>query len=110
LNQPIATDTLQPLEFYHLLEAIRVVNPKIKFYQASTSEMFGEVQEIPQKETIHSTQEALMGLLNYMVLDRCNYRESYTYLGVVEFLFNHESPLKRSRGLDPGRFPMAVAK
>ncbi|RUM75335.1 MAG: GDP-mannose 4,6-dehydratase, partial [Sulfurovum sp.] len=50
-EQPLATAQITGLGCLHLLEAIRIVNPKIKFYQASTSEMFGEVQEIPQKET-----------------------------------------------------------
>jgi len=97
-EQPIATAHITGLGCTHLLEAIRIVNPKIKFYQASTSEMFGEVQEIPQKETTpfwpRSPYGAAKMYAHWMVV---NYRESYDMFASSGILFNHESPL---RGLE----------
>ena len=97
-EQPIATAHITGLGCTHLLEAIRIVNPKIKFYQASTSEMFGEVQEIPQKETTpfwpRSPYGAAKMYAHWMVV---NYRESYEMFASSGILFNHESPL---RGLE----------
>jgi len=97
-EQPLATAQITGLGCVHLLEAIRIVNPKIKFYQASTSEMFGEVQEIPQKETTpfwpRSPYGAAKMYAHWMVV---NYRESYDMFACSGILFNHESPL---RGLE----------
>jgi GDPmannose 4,6-dehydratase len=97
-EQPLATAHITGLGCVHLLEAIRIVNPKIKFYQASTSEMFGEVQEIPQKETTpfwpRSPYGAAKMYAHWMVV---NYRESYDMFATSGILFNHESPL---RGLE----------
>lgn len=66
-EQPLATAQIDALGVTNMLEAIRIVKPEARFYQASTSEMFGLVQEIPQTEKIPFTQEALMELPNYMV-------------------------------------------
>ncbi len=97
-DQPLATAHITGLGCVHLLEAIRIVNPKIKFYQASTSEMFGDVQEIPQKETTpfwpRSPYGAAKMYAHWMVV---NYRESYGMFASSGILFNHESPL---RGLE----------
>ncbi|BAF71302.1 GDP-mannose 4,6-dehydratase [Sulfurovum sp. NBC37-1] len=97
-DQPLATAHITGLGCVHLLEAIRIVNPKIKFYQASTSEMFGKVQEIPQKETTpfwpRSPYGAAKMYAHWMVV---NYRESYDMFAASGILFNHESPL---RGLE----------
>jgi len=97
-DQPLATAHITGLGCVHLLEAIRIVNPEIKFYQASTSEMFGEVQEIPQKETTpfwpRSPYGAAKMYAHWMVV---NYRESYDMFATSGILFNHESPL---RGLE----------
>ena len=97
-EQPIATAHITGLGCTHLLESIRIVNPKIKFYQASTSEMFGDVQEIPQKETTpfwpRSPYGAAKMYAHWMVV---NYRESYDMFACSGILFNHESPL---RGLE----------
>jgi len=97
-DQPLATAHITGLGCVHLLEAIRIVNPKIKFYQASTSEMFGDVQEIPQKETTpfwpRSPYGAAKMYAHWMVV---NYRESYDMFACSGILFNHESPL---RGLE----------
>jgi len=94
-EQPLATAHITGLGCVHLLEAIRIVNPKIKFYQASTSEMFGEVQEIPQKESTPFYPRSPYGVAklyaHWMVI---NYRESYKIFGCSGILFNHESPLR----------------
>ena len=94
-EQPIATAHITGLGCVHLLEAIRIVNPKIRFYQASTSEMFGEVQEIPQKESTPFYPRSPYGVAklyaHWMVI---NYRESYDMFACSGILFNHESPLR----------------
>ena len=94
-EQPLATAHITGLGCVHLLEAIRIVNPKIKFYQASTSEMFGEVQEIPQTEKTsfypRSPYGAAKLYAHWMVV---NYRESYNIFASSGILFNHESPLR----------------
>ena len=97
-EQPLATAHITGLGAVHLLEAIRVVNPKIRFYQASTSEMFGLVQEIPQTEKTPFYPRSPYGVAklyaHWMVV---NYRESYNIFATSGILFNHESPL---RGLE----------
>lgn len=94
-DQPLATAHITGLGCVHLLEAIRIVNPKIKFYQASTSEMFGKVQEIPQNENTPFYPRSPYGIAklyaHWMVI---NYRESYNIFGCSGILFNHESPLR----------------
>ena len=94
-DQPIATAEITGLGPVNLLEAIRIVNSKIKFYQASTSEMFGEVQEIPQKESTPFYPRSPYGVAklyaHWMVI---NYRESYDIFATSGILFNHESPLR----------------
>ncbi|API86352.1 GDP-mannose 4,6-dehydratase [Francisella uliginis] len=94
-DQPLATAHITGLGCAHLLEAIRIVNPKIKFYQASTSEMFGLVQEIPQTEKTPFYPRSPYGVAklyaHWMVV---NYRESYDIFATSGILFNHESPLR----------------
>lgn len=94
-EQPLATAHITGLGCVHLLEAIRMVDPKIKFYQASTSEMFGLVQEIPQKESTPFYPRSPYGVAklyaHWMVV---NYRESYDIFASSGILFNHESPLR----------------
>jgi len=94
-EQPIATAHITGLGCLHLLEAIRIVDKNIKFYQASTSEMFGEVQEIPQKESTPFYPRSPYGVAklyaHWMVI---NYRESYDMFATSGILFNHESPLR----------------
>lgn len=94
-EQPLATAYTTGIGVVHLLEAIRIVNPKIKFYQASTSEMFGKVQEIPQTEKTPFYPRSPYGIAklyaHWMVV---NYRESYDIFGCSGILFNHESPLR----------------
>jgi len=94
-DQPLATAQITGLGCVHLLEAIRIVNPKIRFYQASTSEMFGKVQAIPQVESTPFYPRSPYGVAklyaHWMVI---NYRESYDIFACSGILFNHESPLR----------------
>jgi GDPmannose 4,6-dehydratase len=79
----------------NLLEAIRLVNPRIRFYQASTSEMFGKVQAVPQKEDTPFYPRSPYGVAKlYAHWMTINYRESYDIFGSSGILFNHESPLR----------------
>jgi GDPmannose 4,6-dehydratase len=97
-QEPIATAYATGLGPLHLLEGIRIVNPKIKFYQASSSEMFGKVQEVPQRETTPFYPRSPYGVSKLFAhWITINYRESYGIFGVSGILFNHESPL---RGLE----------
>ena len=94
-DQPLATAAITGLGPVHLLEAIRIVNPKCRFYQASTSEMFGEVQEIPQKESTPFYPRSPYGVAKlYAHWMTINYRESYDIFATSGILFNHESPLR----------------
>lgn len=94
-DQPITTGEITGLGAVHLLEAIRLVNPKIKFYQASTSEMFGKVQSIPQDETTPFYPRSPYGVAKlYAHWMTINYRESYDIFATSGILFNHESPLR----------------
>lgn len=91
-EQPIATTEIDALGVTNLLEAIRIVNPKARFYQASTSEMFGLVQEIPQKETTPFYPRSPYGVAKlYGHWITKNYRESYDLFACSGILFNHES-------------------
>ena len=97
-DQPITTAQITGLGPVNVLEAIRIVNPKIRFYQASTSEMFGHVQEIPQSEKTPFYPRSPYGVAKlYAHWMTINYRESYDIFGTSGILFNHESPL---RGLE----------
>ncbi len=94
-NQPITTAEITGLGAVNLLEAIRIVDPKIRFYQASTSEMFGEVQQIPQTEATPFYPRSPYGVAKlYAHWMTINYRESYGIFGTSGILFNHESPLR----------------
>ncbi len=97
-DQPITTGKITGLGALHLLEGIRIVDPKIRFYQASTSEMFGNVQEIPQTEQTPFYPRSPYGVAKlYAHWMTINYRESYDIFATSGILFNHESPL---RGLE----------
>jgi len=94
-NQPTTTAQITALGALNLLEAIRLVNPKIRFYQASTSEMFGKVQAIPQIEDTPFYPRSPYGVAKlYAHWMTINYRESYDIFGCSGILFNHESPLR----------------
>lgn len=97
-DQPLTTAQITGLGALNLLEAIRIVNPKIRYYQASTSEMFGKVQSIPQNENTPFYPRSPYGVAKlYAHWMTINYRESYNIFGCSGILFNHESPL---RGLE----------
>jgi GDPmannose 4,6-dehydratase len=90
--QPVLTGEFTALGVTRMLEAVRGVNPKIKFYQASSSEMFGKVQETPQKETTPFYPRSPYGVAKvYGHWITVNYRESYELFAVSGILFNHES-------------------
>jgi GDPmannose 4,6-dehydratase len=94
-DQPLATAAITGLGAVHLLEAIRVVKPSTRFYQASTSEMFGKVQSIPQVEDTPFYPRSPYGVAKlYAHWMTINYRESYGIFGASGILFNHESPLR----------------
>lgn len=94
-EQPVLTGQTTGIGCINLLEAIRIVDPGIKFYQASTSEMFGDVQEIPQSETTPFYPRSPYGVAKlYAHWATVNYRESYDIFAVSGILFNHESPLR----------------
>lgn len=97
-EQPLATADIDALGVTNMLEAIRMVKPDARFYQASTSEMFGKVQEIPQKETTPFYPRSPYGVAKlYGHWITKNYRESYGLFTCSGILFNHES---ERRGLE----------
>jgi len=92
-NQPVLTAEFTAIGVTRILEAIRAVNPKIRFYQASSSEMFGKVKEIPQTEKTPFHPRSPYGVAKvYGHWITVNYRESYDLYAVSGILFNHESP------------------
>jgi GDPmannose 4,6-dehydratase len=94
-DQPITTAEITGLGVVNILEAIRIVNPAIRFYQASTSEMFGKVQAIPQQEDTPFYPRSPYGVAKlYAHWMTINYRESYGIFATSGILFNHESPLR----------------
>jgi GDPmannose 4,6-dehydratase len=94
-EQPLYTAEVDALGATRLLEAIRIVNPKVRFYQASTSEMFGKVHQTPQNEATAFYPRSPYGVAklyaHWMVV---NYRESHGLHATSGILFNHESPLR----------------
>src|SRR5207344_194751 len=97
-DQPMLTGEFNSQGVTRVLEAVRVVDPKIRIYQASSSEMFGKVREVPQRETTPFYPRSPYGVskvfAHYITV---NYRESYNLFAVSGILFNHESP---RRGLE----------
>ncbi len=97
-SQPVLTGEFTALGVTRMLEAIRVVNPKIRFYQASSSEMFGKAERVPQDETTPFHPRSPYGVAKvYGHWITVNFRESYGLYAVSGILFNHESP---RRGLE----------
>jgi len=97
-NQPLLTGEITALGVTRMLEGVRTVNPDIKFYQASSSEMFGKVLESPQNEKTPFYPRSPYGVAKvYGHFITVNYRESYDLFAVSGILFNHESP---RRGLE----------
>jgi GDPmannose 4,6-dehydratase len=92
-NQPVLTGEVTALGVTRMLEAIRLLSPKTRYYQASSSEMFGKVHEVPQKETTPFYPRSPYGVAKvYGHWITVNYRESYDLFAVSGILFNHESP------------------
>jgi len=109
-EQPVTTAEITGIGPLNLLEAIRTVDPKIRFYQASTSEMFGRVQAVPQIETTPFYPRSPYGVAKlYAHWITVNYRESYDIFGSSGILFNHESPL-RGREFVTRKITDSVAK
>ena len=97
-RQPVLTSEFTALGVIRLLEAIRLINPKIRFYQASSSEMFGKVRKSPQNEETPFYPRSPYGVAKvYGHFITVNYRESYDMFACSGILFNHESP---RRGLE----------
>ena len=97
-QQPVLTGEFTALGVTRMLDAIRIMDPRIRFYQASSSEMFGKVQEVPQRETTPFQPRSPYGVAKvYGHWITINYRESYDLFACSGILFNHESP---RRGLE----------
>lgn len=97
-TQPVLTGEFTALGVTRMLEAIRIVDPSVRFYQASSSEMFGKVVEVPQRETTPFHPRSPYGVAKvYGHWITINYRESYDIHASSGILFNHESP---RRGLE----------
>jgi GDPmannose 4,6-dehydratase len=97
-KQPVLTGEFTALGVTRVLDAIRIVNPRIRFYQASSSEMFGKVQQVPQTEQTSFYPRSPYGVAKvYGHWITVNYRESYNLFACSGILFNHESP---RRGLE----------
>ena len=109
-DQPLTTAQITGIGPLNLLEAIRIVDPSIRFYQASTSEMFGKVQSMPQNEATPFWPRSPYGVSKlYAHWSTVNYRESYGIFGCSGILFNHESPL-RGREFVTRKITDSVAK
>ena len=109
-NQPVLTGEFTALGVTRMLEAIRLVDPKIRFYQASSSEMFGKVREVPQTELTPFYPRSPYGVAKaYGHYITVNYRESYDLFACSGILFNHESA---RRGLEfvPRKVSYGVAR
>jgi GDPmannose 4,6-dehydratase len=108
--QPVLTGEFTALGVTRVLEAIRAVNPRIRFYQASSSEMFGKVQETPQRETTPFYPRSPYGVAKvYGHWITINYRESYNLFAVSGICFNHESP-RRGREFVTRKISDGVAR
>ena len=109
-DQPVTTTQITGVGALTLLEAIRIVDPKIRFYQASTSEMFGKVRAVPQDEETPFHPRSPYGVAKLFAhWITVNYRESYGIFGSSGILFNHESPL-RGREFVTRKITDSVAK
>src|SRR5437016_2215257 len=109
-GQPVLTGEITALGVTRLLDAIRLVDPDIRFYQASSSEMFGKVQEVPQRETTPFHPRSPYGVAKvYAHWATVNYRESYDLFACCGILFNHESP-RRGETFVTRKITRAVAR
>src|SRR6202166_4995390 len=109
-SQPVLTGETTALGVTRLLDAIRIVDPEIRMYQASSSEMFGKVVEVPQRETTPFYPRSPYGVAKvYGHWITVNYRESYDLHATLGILFNHESPRRRLE-LAPRKITHGVAR
>jgi GDPmannose 4,6-dehydratase len=109
-SQPVLTGEFTALGVTRILEAIRVVNPNIRFYQASSSEMFGKVETVPQNEETKFHPRSPYGVAKlYGHWITLNFRESYGIFAVSGILFNHESP-RRGPEFVTRKITLAAAK
>jgi GDPmannose 4,6-dehydratase len=109
-QQPVLTAEFTALGATRMLEAVRLINPGIKFYQASSSEMFGKVQQIPQDEKTSFYPRSPYGVAKvYGHYITINYRESYNIFACSGILFNHESP-RRGKEFVTRKISNAVAR
>jgi GDPmannose 4,6-dehydratase len=109
-TQPVLTGEITALGVTRLLDAIRIVDPSIRFYQASSSEMFGKVQQVPQTESTPFYPRSPYGVAKlYGHWITVNYRESYDLHASSGILFNHESP-RRGMEFLPRKVSHSVAK
>jgi|TARA_B100001971_G_C18254534_1_gene580909 GDPmannose 4,6-dehydratase len=109
-SQPLLTAEITALGTTRMLEAIKIVNPKIKFYQAGSSEMYGKVQETPQTETTPFYPRSPYGVSKvYAHWITKNYRESFNLFAANGILFNHESP-RRGQQFVTKKVTESVAK
>ncbi|WP_321842387.1 GDP-mannose 4,6-dehydratase [Paraburkholderia bannensis] len=109
-DQPVTTAEVTGIGALNLLESIRVINPRMRYYQASTSEMFGKVQAVPQREDTPFYPRSPYGIAKLFAhWSTINYRESYDIFATSGILFNHESPL-RGREFVTRKITDAVAK
>jgi len=108
-NQPVLTGEFTAIGVTRMLEAIKLVDPEIRFYQASSSEMFGKVREFPQNETTPFYPRSPYGVAKvYGHWITINYRESYDIFACSGILFNHESP-RRGREFVTRKVSLAAA-
>jgi GDPmannose 4,6-dehydratase len=108
--QPVLTGEITALGVTRLLDAIRIVDPEIRFYQASSSEMFGKVQQVPQSESTPFYPRSPYGVAKlYGHWITVNYRESYDLHASSGILFNHESP-RRGMEFLPRKVSHGVAR
>jgi len=109
-QQPVLTAEFDAVGVTRLLEAVRLVNPRMRFYQASSSEMFGKVREVPQRETTPFHPRSPYGVAKvYGHHITVNYRESYGLFACSGILFNHESP-RRGREFVTRKISDGVAR
>lgn len=109
-GQPVLTGEFTAISVTRMLEAIRIIKPSAKFYQASSSEMFGKVTETPQKETTRFYPRSPYGVAKvYGHYITVNYRESYNMFACSGILFNHESP-RRGEEFVTRKISQAVAR
>jgi GDPmannose 4,6-dehydratase len=109
-QQPVLTAEFDAVGVIRTLEAIRLVNPNVRFYQASSSEMFGQAREVPQKETTPFHPRSPYGVAKvYGHYITVNYRESYGLFACSGILFNHESP-RRGKEFVTRKISDAVAR